>query len=196
MWYNIIQHHTTRNAFYLHNFTAESDLKYWTEFFEERMTAHAMLEQYEASYPQENIKIWLKCHQVNDVFRFVTRESTQVSSNLRNIALHLELEDSMIALGETYLSVILKCIEFKSMYWSTFLFVLVIVKSHTEAMKERIRRYQDKHRHNMFNLENVSRGGIETLESVYQQRNRTMRQLTIKENTGDGNRLFITVGQS
>ena len=45
----------------------------------------------------------------------------------------------------------------------------------------------------MFNLENVSRGGIETLELVSQQLKRTMRQLIMHETTGDGNRLLITI---
>ena len=47
----------------------------------------------------------------------------------------------------------------------------------------------------MFNHENFSIGGIETLETVYQQLNRTMWQLIMQETTGEGNILFITVGR-
>ena len=80
------------------------------------MTANNMLEQYEASSTQTNIKIGLNCHQVKDVFCCETRGSSKVQSTRMNLSTHVDLEDSMIALGETYLSVILKGVQFKSMY--------------------------------------------------------------------------------
>ena len=45
----------------------------------------------------------------------------------------------------------------------------------------------------MFNLENGSRGGIESVDSVSQQMNRNIGQLIMQYITGDSNILFITV---
>ena len=89
MWYNTIQHHTTVNSFWLQNFNLDSNLKYWTEFFEESITAQALLEQYNPSSPQANTKILIECHPANDRSCHTIRESPHIWSTYNNINSHV-----------------------------------------------------------------------------------------------------------
>eukprot|EP00957_Ditylum_brightwellii_P138995 10594112-Ditylum_brightwellii.AAC.1 len=70
----------------------------------------------------------------------------------------------MEELGSTYLSHILKDLEFSSMYGATVRLCPVINRTQTESTKERIRKCQALHKMTLFNTENAAKQVIDTLD--------------------------------
>ena len=65
LWYKLIQHISTRKRFYLQNFLLDSDLKIWTEFFEESMSMDAKKKRPSLTDIVKGINIGLQIHPIN-----------------------------------------------------------------------------------------------------------------------------------
>jgi hypothetical protein len=198
MWYRSIQSKSVIKGYYLQNFVPDAELKFWAEFFQSRIQEKAKEEGYAANSQQANAKVSLKCHPLNDGFRRRDLSASTWSAR-RNLAVHVEFEESMAEFASGLLREILKGDEFASMYGATVRLCPVINnRLQTEETKERIRQCQARHRMTLYNLTTGVKLGIESfgLDTRCKKIGLTLRHMIMEQKGSEGQRLFISVARS
>eukprot|EP00957_Ditylum_brightwellii_P025567 1932478-Ditylum_brightwellii.AAC.1 len=117
MWFCTIQSRSIVKGFYLLNFSPDANLKFWTEFFKKHIYELTLKDEYASDLPHASIRIDLKCHSL--FYGYKRNPNASTWSSRHNLTVHVELEASMEELGSTYLSNILKDLEFSGMYGET-----------------------------------------------------------------------------